>query len=134
MPHWLMSFGVICLFLGFGWAFQLLWHRSEIGRLNVRNSLGINDLYARYYATSGLSEESVAEVWREIAMTLKVPPEKLRPSDKFGEDIGTFVHMNVELDNLSDKAAERARQLGIDVQLGKIATIDDYVRTLARRE
>lgn len=134
MLHSLMGLGVVGL-LGLGaWIAQFLWHRAEVRRLNMRESLAISDLYARYYATSGLSEVAVADTWREIATTLKVPVEKLRPSDKFGVDVGTYLGMSVELDTLSEKGAERARQRGLDVQLERLATVDDYVRALASRE
>lgn len=134
MSQWLMGLGVICV-LGVGaWGVQTLRHRSEVQRLNKRESLEIKNLYSHYYATSGLSEPSVMEIWQEIASTLHLPAEKLRPTDRFGHDVGTYLVLSNELDSLGELGAGRAKRLGIDVRWEKIATIDEYVRTLARRE
>ena len=133
MPQWVLSLCAIGL-LGFGaWIAQFLWHRRELTRLATRESLEMHELFARYYASLGLSEASIAESWREIATTLKVPPGQLRPDDRFGAAVGTYMLTSDELDTLSELGEKRARQLGINVRLEAIETVDDYVRTFAQR-
>lgn len=132
MLHQLTALGVLGI-LGLGaWVFQHLWHKREVADLSRRDSISMDDVYARYYATSGLSEVSVIEVWQEVAKTLDLPPGKLRPGDRFGHDVGTYLLTSDELDTLSELGAERARRLGIEVDLQKIYTVDEYARALAR--
>jgi hypothetical protein len=108
-----------------------LSRKKELRRLSERDSLQLEELYARYYADSGLSRKSFLEVWNKIADTLAVPAEKLRPADRFGEDIGVYVGVSDKLDTLSELAHERAERRRIQVRLETLATVDDYVRTLA---
>jgi hypothetical protein len=76
-------------------------------------------------------QASVWEVWNEIATTLRVPPEKLRPTDRFGEDIGLDFGPSDRLDTLSELAFKRAQRRQLNVRLEALDTIDDYVRALA---
>jgi hypothetical protein len=133
MPPWILPVGVLLLGGFGGWGVRLLIHRKELGRLKKRESLDMEELYSRYYSTSGLSKISIWEMWNEIATTLKVPPEKLRPTDRFGDDVGADFPTSENLENLSDLARRRAQQRGINIRLEGLATIDDYVRALAER-
>ena len=76
----------------------------------------------RYYANLGLV--SVTEIWCEIAATLKLLPRKLRPGDRFGDDVGTYMLTSDELDTLTELGEKRAKWLGIDVQFEKNAIVE----------
>src|SRR4029077_2326820 len=93
----------VCVF-----SIPYLSRKKELRRLSERDSLQLEELYARYYADSGLYRKSFLEVLNKIAATLAVPAEKLRPADRFGEDIGVYVGISDKLDTLSELANERA--------------------------
>jgi hypothetical protein len=129
MPLW--NVGVMLLIALGVLAIPYLLRKKELDRLKGRDAIGAEELYARYYANSGLSETSVWEVWNEIATTLRVPPEKLRPTDRFGEDIGLYFGPSDHLDTLSELASKRAQRRQLDVRLEALDTVDDYVRAMA---
>ena len=129
MSPW--NIGVLVLIALGVLAIPYLLRKKELGRLKERDSIGIEELYARYYANSRLSKVSVWDVWNEIAATLRVPPEKLRPADRFGEDIGLYFGPSDRLDTLSELASKRAQRRRLNVRLEALNTVDDYVRALA---
>jgi hypothetical protein len=129
MPPW--NIGVLLLIALGVLAIPYRLRKKELGCLKGRVSIGIEELYERYYANSGLSKASVSEIWNEIATTLRVPPEKLRPTDRFGEDIGLYFGPSDRLDTLSQLASKRARRRQLNVRLAAFRTVDDYVRALA---
>ena len=123
---------VACSVLGaFGIPFVL--HRKELDRLKAREPLDMEQIYARYYTASGLSKSAVAELWNEVATTLRLPAEKLRPADRFGEDVGTWFIFSDDLDSLAELGQNRAKRRGIKVRFETVATVDDYVRALPER-
>jgi hypothetical protein len=117
----------------FAFGIPFVLHRKELDRLNTREPLDAEQLYARYYASSGLSKSAVVELWNEVASTLRLPAEKLRPGDRFGEDIGRWFLFSDDLDSLAELGEKRAKRRGIEVRFDTLFTIDDYVRALAER-
>jgi hypothetical protein len=99
--------------------------------LNNRESLTDEDIYMRFFASKGLEQSSVHELWHEIASILAVPPEKLRPTDLFGKDVGAFFITSEELDSLSQRASMRAKIQGRELNLSNIKTIGEYVEAFA---
>lgn len=61
-----------------------------------------------------------------------MPADKLRPTDKFGTDIGAWSITSEELDALGDLAAQRATRQGAEVDIASLATVDDYVKAFAK--
>jgi hypothetical protein len=110
------------------------WLRgAELRAVDNRIPLNEDAIYSNYYADAGYQKATVLELWNEIAATLKVPPGKLRPTDRFGKDIGTYLITSDAVDTLFERAQRRARQLHIAVDFAKITTVDAYVRALAER-
>ena len=109
-------------------------HRTIASRhLQDREPLTDDVMYQVFYERSGLTKDSVLEIWHQIARTLKVPAERLRPSDRFGTDVGAFFITSEELDTLAEYDCQRARKLGAQVDFKRIKTVDDFVRALAER-
>ncbi|MCO5411219.1 hypothetical protein [Ralstonia mojiangensis] len=98
-----------------------------------RESLSDIDIYRQFYASGNFDEAAVRSTWNEIAETLRVPADKLRPTDKFGTHIGVCFITSDELDTLGELAAQRACRHGKKVDLSAIATVDDYVKAFAVR-
>jgi hypothetical protein len=124
----------IVLLLGLG---PLLLHRQrrvrELRLLAGRDDLDDDEIYQEFYVTSGLNRASVREIWHEIAKDLRLPAAKIRPTDRFGLDIGRYFYLSEDLDVLAHNAARRAKRLGISVDLQHLATVDGYVRAFALR-
>ena len=99
--------------------------------LEDREALTDDEIYQRFYASSGLEREAVAGLWHEVAHILRVPADRLRPTDEFGKDIGAYWITSEELDVLGETARRRANRKGAAVDLASIRTVDDYVRQLA---
>lgn len=108
-----------------------LKQRNARVRLGERIALTDEEVFRQFYTPSDLDFQEVAELWHEISKVLKVPVGRLRPSDRFGADIGTYWITSEELDALSETARQRASRQGIDVDFATIKTVDDYVKCFA---
>jgi hypothetical protein len=97
------------------------------GMFAARETLSEEQIYSQYFAQSGISASAVRELWHEVAETLHVPAEKLRPSDRFGHELGGYWISSDELDALARRAAKRSSQL----DLAEIKTLGEYVHRLA---
>ncbi|WP_112187736.1 hypothetical protein [Ralstonia sp. GX3-BWBA] len=105
--------------------------RNNLRALASRESLSDIEIYKQFYAGDKFDEAAVRSVWNEIAETLRVPADKLRPTDKFGADVGAWSITSEELDTLGELAAKRAALQGKEVDIASLATVDDYVRAFA---
>lgn len=106
--------------------------RAEHRKLLAREALDNETIYSRFYASAGLPRGQVIELWDEVAETLGVPSDRLRPEDRFGRDVGTYWITSDALDDLAKKGRQRVQQLGLTVDLKALATVDQYVRCFAR--
>jgi len=105
--------------------------QASLDALSGRESLSDIEIYRQFYAAGNFDEAGVRSAWNEIAETLRVPADKLRPTDKFGTDIGVRFITSDELDTLGELAARRASRHGKKVDVSAIATVDDYVKAFA---
>jgi len=82
-------------------AFSLIYPKYK--KLNVfsgREPLELEEIYTRYYSSSGLSKSVVMELWQEAAKTLNLPVKQLRPTDEFGNELGPYRAIDDDLDQL----------------------------------
>jgi hypothetical protein len=114
--------------VGLGVLIPWLRRSRSTAILDARESLDDEAFYGRYYAESKLPKPLVSELRQEVAETLKVPAAKLRPEDRFGKQIGTYWITSDDLDVLAAKGRNRAKALGLTVDLQKLSTVDDYIR------
>ncbi|CAJ0817201.1 hypothetical protein LMG19087_03018 [Ralstonia wenshanensis] len=105
--------------------------QNSLRALSDRESLSDVEIYKQFYAGGNFDEAAVRSAWNEIADTLRVPADKLRPTDKFGTDIGVWSITSEELDTLGELAAQRAARQGKEVDIATLATVDDYVKAFA---
>lgn len=117
---------------GIGMLVPWLRRRRALRALNGRESLGDDAIYARYYAEAQLPKALVLQLWHEVSETLKVPAAKLRPEDRFGKEVGTYWITSDDLDVLAAKGRDRAKTLGLTVDLEKLSTVDAYIRCFAK--
>ncbi|AXW22529.1 hypothetical protein [Ralstonia solanacearum] len=105
--------------------------QHSLGALSDRESLSDVEIYKQFYAGGNFDEAAVRSAWNEVADTLRVPADKLRPTDKFGTDIGVWSFTSEELDTLGELAAQRAARQGKEIDIAALATVDDYVKAFA---
>jgi len=117
---------------GLGVLVPWLRRRRSAAALEGRESLDDEAFYGHYYAESKLPKTLVSELRHEVAETLKVPAAKLRPDDRFGKQIGTYWITSEDLDVLAAKGRNRAKALGLSVDLQKLNTVDEYIRCFAK--
>jgi hypothetical protein len=129
---WIVAIGAVAL-AAIGFAVRSRKVKQSLSVLDTREALSDDEIYRRFYAASGLSKAAVIDVWHEVARVLRVPAERLQPTDRFGKDVGVHWITSEELDALGVVAQERARRQGLTVNLALIETVDDYVKCLAPR-
>ena len=126
-----IAIGLICLTAPIGWAIKQSVKRRESHLFQERESLDDPEIYRRFYGDSRLPEATVAELWHEIARTLRVPPEKIRPGDRFGKEIGVSWVTSEDVDRLSEIARARAAACGTPIDLQTVASVDEYIRAFS---
>ena len=97
-----------------------------------RQILQEKDIYRLYFSDNRIPEADIFELWREVASQFNLSPGKLRPTDRFGHELGGFWITSDGLDELYRLAQKRAQQNGIVVDLSKIHTLEDYIINLSR--
>lgn len=124
--------GIVVLGLGVAASIaSLVLAKQKSKRLfDDRAALSDEEIY-RHFADVGLPQPLVLELWREVAHALHLPADKLRPSDRFGQELGGYWITSDDLDALGQVAAARARRQGATLSLAEIKTLDEYVRRLA---
>ena len=130
MSIWIAVIAALAL-AGVCFALRSAKTRKSLSALQKREALSNDEIYQRFYSSSGLDKNAVIEVWWEIAHVLHAPADRLRPTDRFGKDVGTYWITSEELDALHAVAQQRARRQGLSVEFASIETVDDYVRNLA---
>jgi hypothetical protein len=94
-----------------------------------RADLNFDQIYSEYFIGKALPKELACELWNEIASALSLPAGKLRPSDRFDNELAAPKGWEFD-DNIVDvqfAAEHRLRQSGIQGDLSAIKTVGDYV-------
>ncbi len=132
----LSKFLIFVLLIGLGALAEILASLQEAREKKKifakREPLSVDEIYERYYANSGVSKNKFGERWSEIANTLLIPSEKLRPSDSFGKELGPYRVIDDNLDELEKIAAKHIKEMKIKVDLSTVKTLDDYIQLLCR--
>ncbi len=118
---------------GLGFAINKAIKHKVARRLGERESLSDEDIYQRFYASSGYERDTLAELWHEIARELHAPPEKMRPEDVFGKDVGVCWLKCREMDALHVRVVSRLQTLGLALDPSSLTTVDAYVRCFANK-
>lgn len=110
--------------------------RRKQQRFAHRPALLWDRIYQTFFAESGLDPIDVEQSWQELATTLKLDPQRLRPTDRFDRELGPVAGTTKldELDVLEAVLALRVRTRGLPaVDLETLETLDDYIRATSRR-
>ncbi len=110
--------------------------RRKQQRFAHRPALPWDRIYQTFFAESGLDPIDVDQSWQELATTLKLDPQRLRPTDRFDRELGPVAGTTQldELDVLEAVLARRVRTRGLQaVDWDTLETLDDYIRATSRR-
>lgn len=105
--------------------------RVKTSRFTDRLDLPDDIFFAKYYAHSGLPKEAVTSIRRLVAEELEVPHGRLRPSDRFDQELRPAEGWEAWDDGLEVlKAAltTRRRGSGKRIDWNAIRTLDDFIR------
>lgn len=105
-------------------------------RIAARDAIPIDQLYRTFYEGSDLKESDVTELWLEVAETLHLDPNKMRPTDRFDKEYAPvgrgWSRSGVEeLEDLNDTIRLRCDEQGIPYRHINVETLDDYIRLLS---
>ena len=98
-----------------------------------KNTLLKRDDYGEYSILTGRVNDDAAarcslEALNSIADVLCVPIVKLRPSDRFGYDVGTFSTFDETIDRIGGQLLMRKKTFQKPLFIDHVKTVGDYVR------
>lgn len=117
--------------------FHHRWLRQrKITRVSTRAPLGPDQFYEKYYASSGLPKRVVLQLLKEVANASDIPVPLLRPEDRFTVELAPIKGWEFDdgLVELSWLTEDREKRFAGKVDLSKIQTVDDYIRTIGQLE
>jgi hypothetical protein len=103
--------------------------RKRLKRLDGRDDLSIDQIYTEFFAGNNLPKELACELWNEVATCLRLPPGKLRPTDRFERELAAPKGWEFDDDIVDIQFASnrRLKRSGVQADLSQIKTIGDYV-------
>jgi hypothetical protein len=100
----------------------------KLQRFKDRERLSIGQIHKKFYPDYEMKK--FVEVWMEIAFAVEVPPELLRPTDRFDSELGPVKGFEIasETDDLEEAIIRRCRERHLDFSKLEIKTVDDYIK------
>ena len=121
----------ICLLVVVGGvsAWNFLPRRLRLERFEDRSNLSLEQIYTEFFASKNLPKQLACELWNEVSASLRLPPGKLRPTDRFDQELAApkgweYDHDIVEIQWAAER---RLKQSGTQADLSQIKTVADYV-------
>jgi hypothetical protein len=111
--------------------------RKRQAEFGGREPLAAEDIFARYYGDSGLNKDVIVRLWNECAAKLRIPPEKLRPTDRFEHELAVsdfWASLDDPREDLARYAISQAKRFGVVIDLKGTKTLDELIRQLATVE
>lgn len=96
-----------------------------------RADLTDEDIYRQFFADSDIPKALVVELWHEAAKVFGVRSGKLRPTDRFGHELGRYSITSEKLDALAAIAGNRAKAKNAKLDLLQVETLGAYVHKVA---
>ena len=117
-------------------AWNFIPQRRKLERFADREDLSLDSIYSRFLAANNLPKGLVLELWNEVANRLRVPPGKLRPSDRFDNELAPVKGWELDDDTVEVHwaAQRRLKSLGVNADTGEVRTLRDYVEFFCKLE
>jgi hypothetical protein len=111
-------------------AWSLVPRRQRLKRLERRSELSPDQIYGQFFAPQNLPRELALELWNEVAVSLNLPPGKLRPADRFDKGLAPPKgwEYDDEVHEVQWAAERRLKRSGLEGDPSRIETLADYVR------
>lgn len=108
---------------------SLMPRRLRLKRFESRPDLSLEQIHAEFFARANFPRELVCELWNEVAESLRLPPGKLRPTDRFAEELAAPKgwEFDDEILDVQWAAERRLKRSGTQADLSQISTVGDYV-------
>lgn len=110
-------------------AWNCIPRRQRLKRFENRPELSLEQIYGEFFAGKNLPKELAYELWNEVSASLHVPAGKLRPTDRFDQELAA--PKGWELDDaiveVQWAAERRLKQSETQADLSQIKTVSDYV-------
>ena len=104
MVHWIGIGTIVCvLVLAVGLSIDKYRIQLKRKRFAARASKSFSQIYDEYFKSEGLPFQIVSKVWLNTAEKLRLDPQKLRPTDRFGYELAPVKGYPVE-DEILDLA------------------------------
>ncbi len=125
--YWSCLWIVMDIFLSYIFA---IWHINYLKAkiFSRRQSLSDDDIYNKFYYGTKLPKNKVLSKWKMVSKILKIPADKLLPTDKFGEELGPYWFVGDPLDELEIIAKRNFKANGIDGSKISIRNLDEYIK------
>lgn len=97
-------------------------------RISDRDPLSFDLIYSKYLSDLGYEKDLLRNLWYEVASKLKLDPEKLRPSDRFDNELSVRIFPLVDLnEDIAIDVQEKVKAASGRVNLEQVNTLRDYV-------
>jgi len=120
---------VVLAVIGGVLAWNILPRRQRLKRFECRPNLSLEQIHRQYFARESFPRELVSELWKEVAESLRLPPGKLRPTDRFDQEFAppSGWEYDDEVLELQWAAERRLKRCRTQADLSQIKTVGDYV-------
>ena len=137
MMFWFVVIGVVLVLAAMGIFNVWFLVRAKRRRMGSRQPISFDDLYKDYYEESRIPKPLVQRLLREVSYYTDIRVGLLRPTDRFDRELKPLEEWYAFDDSLAPmewKAKACERKFHVSIDLSKIQTLDDYVRTFGRLE
>ncbi|MBT2336216.1 hypothetical protein J7E49_20160 [Variovorax paradoxus] len=128
----LIAVGVALLITVIGYLFRKKKIAKASALVDSRETLSFDEIFQNFYSSGEFDKTKIMELWGEIAQTLGVSEGKMRPTDRFGKEIGVYLITSEELDALAILAKKRATKNNLAVNIHELTTVDEYIRQFGK--
>jgi hypothetical protein len=102
-------------------------------RFAARSPMSVDEIYARFFANSGIDKELFIRNWEASARCLRLNPELLRPDDRLSDlDIGEAMLPSI-LDDLEDMFRSACKERNLDRKNYDPQTLGELVTIISRK-
>ncbi|MGH9555980.1 MAG: hypothetical protein ACRD2Y_09185 [Terriglobales bacterium] len=127
---------VVLLAVSDGWLWSQLAHRRRASRIRDREPMPPDVFYETFYEASGLPREVVLKMLDDLERITGIPRTLLRPEDRLweGESLDESVFDSLYTVELVIELEKLEEEVGEQVELSSLDTVDRYIRTLGLLE
>lgn len=109
------------------------YRRFCIARLMKKRQCLTHKEMLAFYELTDFSPTDILERWFEVADILGVSAGYLRPSDQLNKIVTLSFFTDDRVEDISDRAIELNKILGLSLELEMMRTLDDYITAFSSK-